>query len=54
MTKRIKRISSLQLGKLLAVMYGLFSLIVIPFLWIATFQRGQTPLNIFGTGLTLE
>jgi hypothetical protein len=33
--KRIKRIAPLQLGKLLAVMYALLSVIVVPFIFIA-------------------
>ena len=35
MMKRIKRIAPLQLGKLLAVMYALSSVIFVPFIFIA-------------------
>jgi len=34
MTKRLKRIAPLQLGKMFAVIYGLFSLVLIPFLML--------------------
>jgi hypothetical protein len=55
-TRRIKRISSLQLGKMLALLYGIIGLLAIPFfLFIASMssqlpsdQRG--PLMAMGTG----
>lgn len=45
MGERIKRIAPLQLGKLLAVVYALFSVIFIPFMLIATFvaPEGKGP-----------
>ena len=36
MTKRLKRISPLQLGKMSAVIYALGSLIVVPFILLFT------------------
>lgn len=36
MTKTIKRIAPLQLGKLLAVMYALFSVILVPLMLVGT------------------
>lgn len=42
MTKRIKRIAPLQLGKLLAVMYGLLSVIFVPLMLIAAWLAPDT------------
>ena len=57
--RRIKRISPLQLGKMLALLYGIIGLIAIPFfLFMATMsaqlppdQRG--PLMAMGAGAAL-
>ena len=59
MKRRIKRISPLQLGKMLALLYGILGLIAIPFLlFMATMsaqlppdQRG--PLMAMGAGAAL-
>lgn len=43
MTKRIKRIAPLQLGKMMAVIYGLFSLLFIPFFLLFTAVASLAP-----------
>ncbi len=49
MRKRIKRIAPVQLGKLLAVVYALFSIIIVPFMLIVTLAtpKGNGPGWIF-------
>lgn len=42
-TKRIKRIAPLQLGKMLALLYGIMGLIFIPFFLIMTAVASQMP-----------
>ena len=52
MTKRLKRIAPLQLGKMSAVIYALGSLIVVPFILLfsalaSMFQPGHAPISGF-------
>ena len=41
--KRIKRIAPLQLGKMLAVLYGIMGLLFLPFMLIMAFVSSQAP-----------
>jgi hypothetical protein len=57
--RRIKRISPLQLGKMLAVLYGIMGLIFIPFFLIMSAVATQMPpeqrvgMMAFGAGFAL-
>lgn len=59
MTKRLKKITPLQLGKMLAVIYGLGSLIVVPFFLFAALIASFAPASpgtpampmLFGMGV---
>lgn len=57
--KRIKRIAPLQLGKMLAVLYGIMGLLFLPFLLIMPFVSSQAPaeqrvgIMAFGVGFAL-
>lgn len=57
--KRIKRITPLQLGKMLAVLYGIMGLLFLPFLLIMSFVASQAPaeqrvgMMAFGFGFAL-
>ncbi|MDB6095317.1 MAG: hypothetical protein JWM32_2879 [Verrucomicrobia bacterium] len=42
-TRRIKRIAPLQLGKMLAILYGIMGLLGIPFFLIMTAVASQLP-----------
>jgi hypothetical protein len=42
-TRRIKRIAPLQLGKMLAILYGIMGLIFIPFFLLMTVVASQMP-----------
>ena len=41
--RRIKRIAPLQLGKMLAILYGIMGLIFLPFFFIMTLIASQLP-----------
>ena len=57
--RRIKRIAPLQLGKMLAVLYGIMGLLAVPIFLIASFAASQVPaeqrvgLMAFGAGFAL-
>jgi hypothetical protein len=53
MTKRIQRIAPLQLGIVLAVLYGVLSLIAVPFILIASLAgaKAHGGLAPFGGGM---
>jgi hypothetical protein len=57
--RRIKSISPLQLGKMLAILYGFMGLIFIPFFLIMSFVASLMPapqcsgMMAFGIGFTL-
>src|SRR5205814_10616937 len=57
--RRIKRIAPLQLGKMLAVLYGILGLIFIPFFLIMSMVASQLPseqrvgIMAFGAGFAL-
>lgn len=55
-TRRIKRIAPLQLGKMLAILYGIMGLIFIPFFLLMSLAAPHLPeqqrvgMMIFGAG----
>lgn len=57
--RRIKRIAPLQLGKMLAVLYGIMGLFLIPVFLIASFAASQMPeeqrvgMMAFGVGFAV-
>ena len=55
MKKRIKRIAPVQLGKLLAVVYALFSLIFVPIMLLASLfaPEGKGPGLLFGLAMPI-
>jgi hypothetical protein len=50
---RVKRIAPLQAGKMLAGIYALFALMVIPFLLVASFTGGAQIPIFFAVGMPL-
>ena len=53
-TRRIKRIAPLQLGVMLAVLYGIISIIIIPFLMLALAMpaaAGRRPTGMMALGM---
>lgn len=58
-TRRIRRIAPLQLGKMLAILYGIMGLIFIPFFLAMSFlsanlpQQQRTGMMAFGVGFAL-
>jgi hypothetical protein len=58
-TKRIKRFAPLQLGKMLAILYGIMGLIFIPFFLLMTLVAAHMPaqqrvgLLAFGAGFAV-
>jgi hypothetical protein len=58
-TRRIKRVAPMQLGKLLAVLYGLVGLIFVPFFLVMSFVAPKLPpqhragMMVFGVGFAL-
>jgi len=57
--RRIKRIAPLQLGKMLAILYGIMGLIFIPFFLLMSLASSQIPaqqrpaLMAFGAGFVI-
>ncbi len=50
--RKIRRIRPLQAGKILAVLYGAFGLIVFPFIMLASvFAPPEQRVGIFGAGI---
>ena len=58
-TRRIKRIAPLQLGKMLAILYGIMGLIFVPFLLVFSILAPQLPqqqragMMVFGAGFAI-
>ena len=58
-TRRIKRIAPLQLGKMLAILYGFMGLLFIPFFLAMSFLSTHLPpqqrpgMMVFGVGFAL-
>jgi len=50
---RVKRIAPLQAGKMLAGIYALFALMVIPFMLVASFTGGAQIPIFFAVGMPL-
>ncbi len=55
MGTRIKRIAPVQFGKILAVIYALFSVVFIPFIVLASFfaPEGEGPGLLFGMAMPI-
>lgn len=55
MKQKIQRIAPLQLGKLLAVIYALFSVVFIPFIMLSAFMspEGSGPGILFAIGMPI-
>ena len=59
MKRRIKRIAPLQLGKMLAILYGIMGLVFVPFFLVMPLIASQVPtgqrsgMMVFGVGFAL-